>query len=50
MAVEAGRGRGGCEEAVLRPLRPDEAIEAERGCGGRDKAVEAKRGRGGWDK
>ena len=50
MAVEAGRGCGGCDEAVLRPLTLDEAVEAERGRGGRDKAVKAKRGRGGQDK
>ena len=50
MAVEAGRGHGGCDEVVLRPLTPDEAVEAERGRGGQDKALEAKCGRGGQDK
>ncbi len=37
-------------EAVIRPLRPREAVEAKRGRGGQDKAVEATRGHGGRDK
>ncbi len=40
-AVEAERGRDKAVEAVLRPLRPNVAVEVGRGRGGRDKVVEA---------